>query len=108
MYISVPGRFKTLDQRGHLQDMYKSRSPLYDEEDSVAKRMEAVSALGRLLQQTSSEADTGAPTQWQLYRQVYSPACCCRFHHLYSSMGFDYVEDVKGHFVTPSTSSQER
>lgn len=74
MDISAPARCKTLNQCRQLQDVYKSRSPLYDEEDTVADRMEAVSALGRLLQQTSSESDTGPPTQWQLYRQVHSPA----------------------------------
>ena len=59
-----------------LQDMYKSRSPLYDEDATVTHRMEAVSALGRLLQQTATISSDEAPTQRQLYRQVHSPACC--------------------------------
>ncbi len=56
--------------------MYKSRSPLYDEEDTVASRKEAVSALGRLLQQTASTADAQGPADRQLYRQVRSFAGC--------------------------------
>ncbi len=61
-----------------LQDMYKSRSPLYDEDATVAHRMEAVSALGRLLQQTAPISSDEAPTQRQLYRQVHGPASCLK------------------------------
>ena len=50
--------------------MYKSRSPLYDEEDTIARRMEAVSALGRVLQHTTTIMDAEAPKQRQLYKQV--------------------------------------
>ena len=52
--------------------MYKSRSPLYDEDDTVAHRMEAVTALGRLLQQTATISSDKASAQRQLYRQVRS------------------------------------
>ena len=52
------------------QDLYKSRSPLYDDENIVACRLQAVNALGRLLQKTGAILDGSEPEQTQLYRQV--------------------------------------
>ena len=52
------------------QDLYKSRSPLYDDENIVACRLQAVNALGRLLQKTGAILDGSEPEQRQLCRQV--------------------------------------
>lgn len=54
-----------------LQDMYQSRSPLYDDQGMLASRMEAVNVLGSLLQKAAALPLSAAEAdQKQLYRQV--------------------------------------
>jgi len=53
-----------------LQDLYKSKSPLYDDENIVATRLQAVNAFGRLLQMTGAILGASEPGQRQLCRQV--------------------------------------
>ena len=59
-----------------LQDLYKSRSPLYDDENIVATRLQAVNAFGRLLQKTGAILDASEPEQRPLCRQVDILSLC--------------------------------
>ena len=69
------------------QDMYKSRSYLYDDDSARSRRMEAVSFLSSLLKKTGDLQDAGGGEQQQLYKQVCQKKGCpeCQGPHLSSS-----------------------
>ena len=59
-----------------VQDMYKSRSYLDDNDSTRGRRMEAVSYLSSLLQKTGDLMDAAGGEQRQLYRQVCKKTGC--------------------------------
>ena len=73
----------------NLQDLYKSRSPLYDDENIVATRLQAVYAFGRLLQKTGAILDASEPELRQLYRQVDILSILDALHY-WASLGDSY------------------